>query len=544
MKWITRKNYLDKLEKLKGSPDIKVITGMRRSGKSVLIRQFIEAVKAADSQANILSVDFTRLEFEALRDYRALHAWAKSNYREGVANYLFVDEVQMCEGFENAINSLHAANEFDIYLTGSNAFLLSSDLATLFTGRSMELKVFPFSFAEYRQYFGYDQRLDAAFDAYVRMGGLPGSYVYRTESERMGNLLETYNTIVQRDLVEKYHLGNAAAMQCISEFLMDNIGNLTSANNVCNRLSDRKVESSHVTAGNYICHLCHAFIFDECKRYDLKGGKYLERLNKYYLYDHGLRYAVLGARSLDYGRVYENIVYMELLRRGYVVRVGKLYGKEVDFVATRGSEKVYVQVSDDISSEETLKRELKPLMGIADAYPRMLIARTHHAEADRNGVRLVDLARWLAGDERGQSLASRIRAQVRRALSEGFVSIADAGGRGRVRFDFRANGGRFDIKADDTSFETRWSEAGEASVTAYRDGVEFLGIKDGVAEFPETVDDFESFDFTRQDSVCKIGDIVAFMNREGRFLAVKILDVQSVSRGDSKNRLDIDYRVY
>ena len=283
MRLVERKIYLEKLENLRDTPDIKVITGMRRSGKSVIVQQFINRIKQTEPLANVLFVDFTRLEFEELKDYRRLSSWAEENRREGVRNYLVIDEVQMCEKFEHAINSLHASQNFDIYLTGSNAFLLSSDLATLFTGRAMVIEVFPFSFAEYRLYFGYEQRVDEAFDDYVRKGGLPGSYVYRTETERTENLLETYKTIVQRDLIEKYRLGNAAAMHCIGEFLMDNIGNTTSPNNVSKSLAVKQVEPSHVTTGNYIRHLCHAFIFAECKRYDLKGAKYLESLSKYYL---------------------------------------------------------------------------------------------------------------------------------------------------------------------------------------------------------------------------------------------------------------------
>ena len=527
-----------------GSPDVKVITGMRRSGKSVILQQFIERIKTKDPRANVLFIDFTKLEFEELRDYRRLNAWAEANRKDGVQNYLIIDEVQMCEKFEHAINSLHATKGFDIYLTGSNAFLLSSDLATLFTGRTMVVEVFPFSFSEFRQYFGYEQGVDDAFDEYVRRGGLPGSYVYQRETEQTANLAETYNTIVQRDLIDKYRLGNAAAMHCIAEFLMDNIGNITSANNVCSRLSTGKVEPSHVTAGNYIRYLCHAFIFDECKRYDLKGGKYLETLSKYYLYDHGLRFAILGTRALDFGRIYENIVYMELRRRGYKVCVGKLYQKEVDFVAVRGSEKFYIQVSDDISSQETLTRELTPLMKIADAYPKLLIARTRHGETVQNGVRVVDIVRWLAGDEGGRTVAARIRNRVRQTLSRDFRSVADVNGRGRAKFDFLANGGLFTVEAGGDSFVTSWSEAGANSVYAYKDRVELLGVKPGVREFPDSVDAFEEFDFTRRASQCAIGDIAVFMNRAGRFLAVKIVDVQVVSRGADRNRLEFEYRVY
>lgn len=532
------------LMNLIGSPDIKVITGMRRSGKSVIVQQFVDRIKSQDAQANVLLIDFTKLENEELKDYHRLHDWALEHCKRGVPNYLVIDEVQMCPNFEHAINSLHASGDFDIYLTGSNAFLLSSDLATLFTGRSMKVEIFPFGFSEYRRYFGYEQQLDEAFDAYVVRGGLPGSYVYREERDRIANLVETYTTIVQRDLIDKYRLGNAAAMQCIAEFLMDNIGNVTSPNNVCKSLSAKNVEPSHVTAGNYIRHLCNAYIFDECRRFDLKGGKYLETLCKYYLHDHGLRFAVLGKRFLDYGHVYENIVYVELRRRGYEVYVGKLYEKEVDFVATKGGEKLYIQVSDDISSENTLARELEPLSKIADSYSKLLIARTHHEKMDRGGIGIVDIVRWLVGNEDARSVAARIRSRVRQTLAKDFKSIADVRGGGSARFDFRANDGRFTIEGAGCAFETIWSQAGADTAYAYKDGVELLGSKAGCSDLPLSLEEIESFDFTRRASIVGVGDVVVFMNQEGRFLAVKITGIHSASQDNADNFLAIDYRIY
>lgn len=535
---------MDKLEGLKGSPDIKVITGMRRSGKSVIVRQFMERLIAESPKNNIAFVDFTQLDFEELKDYRKLNAWVEARQKVGYRNYLFIDEVQLCEDFEKTINSLHSKGVFDIYLTGSNAFLQSSDLATLFTGRCMEVKVYPFSFAEFRRYFGYERNKDDAFDDYVIKGGLSGSYVYPNEAERVDNLVETYTTIVERDLIERLRLTNATAMQCIAEYLMDNIGNITSPSSVCTKLASTKVETSHVTTGNYIRALCDAFVFSKCKRYDLKGKKYLETLNKFYLLDHGLRYAMLGRRTMDYGHVYENIVYVELLRRGYEVSIGKLYAKEVDFVATRGSEKLYIQVSDDVSNPETLHRELEPLSAINDAYPRLLIARTRHDETDHAGVKIVDIVRWLAGDESGASVAARIRNRVKKSLENDFRSESDAFGRGTASFDFLANGGKFTIEGLGASFLTEWSAVGADSVHAYKDGVELLGVGDSVNDFPESAEAFERFDFTRRSSVCRKGDVVVFMNKDGRFLAVKILDVKDNSRGAGENRLELAYKVY
>ena len=395
MKWIDRPQYLQRLLGLQNTPDIKIITGIRRCGKSCLLRAFRQQIQQQDPNANILSLDFTDLDWEELKDYRALHRYEKEHVKEGTANYLLIDEVQLCPHFELAINSLHAAGQFDIYLTGSNAFLLSGDLATLFTGRYIEIPVFPFSFAEYCRYFEEKTDMQAAFDDYALQGGLAGSYAYRSEQDRVAYIQEVYRTIVTQDLVQKYRLPDTAMLEHLSEYLMDNISNLTSPNRVSDTLTANKITTNHVTVGRYIKYLCNAFVFYDTKRYDIKGRRYLETADKYYLCDTGIRYAVLGHRNLDYGRLYENIVNIELRRRGYDVYVGKLYQKEVDFVALRGSEKLYIQVSDDISRSATFEREVSPLLAIKDAYPKMILARTRHPVYDYEGIAIWDLSQWL-----------------------------------------------------------------------------------------------------------------------------------------------------
>ena len=395
MKWIDRPQYLQRLLGLQNTPDIKIITGIRRCGKSCLLRAFRQQIQQQDPNANILSLDFTDLDWEELKDYRALHRYAKEHVKEGTANSLLIDEVQLCPHFELAINSLHAAGQFDIYLTGSNAFLLSGDLATLFTGRYIEIPVFPFSFAEYCRYFEEKTDMQAAFDDYALQGGLAGSYAYRSEQDRVAYIQEVYRTIVTQDLVQKYRLPDTAMLEHLSEYLMDNISNLTSPNRVSDTLTANKITTNHVTVGRYIKYLCNAFVFYDTKRYDIKGRRYLETADKYYLCDTGIRYAVLGHRNLDYGRLYENIVNIELRRRGYDVYVGKLYQKEVDFVALRGSEKLYIQVSDDISRSATFEREVSPLLAIKDAYPKMILARTRHPVYDYEGIAIWDLSQWL-----------------------------------------------------------------------------------------------------------------------------------------------------
>lgn len=398
LKTIERKQYLERIIALNGTPDIKIITGIRRSGKSKLMQAYIEYLKADFDDINIIFIDFMDLAFEGVKEYHALHAYVEEHYEKEKTNYLFVDEVQMCPKFELAINSLYSKGKYDIYITGSNAFLLSADLATLFTGRYIEIHVFPFSFWEYCLYHDDESDREKLFDEYAVKGGLAGSYAYKTEKDRITYIKEVYETIVTRDLTQKYALADTMVLQRLSEFLMDNISNLTSPNKISQLLTANETPTNHVTVGRYIKYLCNAFVFYDVKRYDIRGKKYLENSEKFYLCDTGIRYAILGSRNMDYGRVYENLVCIELFRRGYDVYVGKLYQKKIDFVAQRGSEKIYIQVSDDISGRETFERECLPLLQIRDAYPKMVIARTRHPKYSYEGIEIHDIADWLLAE--------------------------------------------------------------------------------------------------------------------------------------------------
>ena len=393
MKKIIRSQYMDELAQLKNTPDIKVITGIRRSGKSELIKDFIQNIQSNEPLSNIIFINLQDLEYEHLKEYHNLNSYILNHYKESTLNYLIIDEVQLCPNFELVINSLHSKNMFDIYITGSNAFLLSSDLATLFTGRAMEIEVFPFSYKEYLNYYNLDAS-DDAFDQYVSLGGMSGSYVYDNLQKKYAYLSDIYKTIILRDLITKYKIRDIELLEKLSDFMIDNIGNLSSTNNISNEL--KSLSPSHNTVSNYILYLCNAFLFYKARRYDLKGRKYLKTTEKYYLVDHSFKYALLGSRNMDYGRTYENIIYIELLRRGYDVYIGKLYEKEIDFVATRQHEKLYIQVSDDISKESTLTREVTPLLSIKDAYPKIIIARTKHPMYQYEGVQIYDISDWLS----------------------------------------------------------------------------------------------------------------------------------------------------
>lgn len=396
MKIIKREEYLNKLINVIRTPDIKVITGIRRSGKSKLLEEFKKYITQTDKESNIIHINYNLPKFEKIKTYDTLLQYVEDSYKENVNNYLLIDEVQMCKEFEKAINGFHAEEKFDIYITSSNAFLMSSDLATLFTGRTFKIEVYPFSFKEYLEYYKYSD-IQEAFDRYVREGGMSGSYLYQTQEEKYQYIKDIWGTLVIRDIKQKYKIKNTDLIQNLTDYLMDNISNTTSVNNITKVLNANNVSITDKTINNYIEYLCSAFAFYKIKRFDIKGKKYLSTQNKYYLADHSFRYATLGTNNMDYGRVYENIVAIELLRRGYEVYIGTLYQKEVDFVAKKQGEQIYIQVSDDISNEKTFKREVDSLLKIQDAYPKVVIARTKHENYQYEGVQIIDIANWLSG---------------------------------------------------------------------------------------------------------------------------------------------------
>ena len=394
MKLIKREFYLNKLIDVIGTPDIKVITGIRRSGKSKLLESFKEYIMNNVKAYNIIHINFNLPKFENLKEYHKLYEYISENYLKGKHNFVLVDEVQMCKEFEKIINGIHAEEKYDIYITGSNAFLLSSDLATLFTGRTFSFEIYPFSFKEYLQYYKYKD-IQEAFDNYVKEGGMSGSYVYKTQIDKYKYIEDVFNTLILRDIKQKYNIRNIDILNNLSNYLIDNISNLTSSNNITNYLNSNKIEITDKTIKNYIDYLCNSFAFYKIKRYDIKGKKYLSTQDKYYLADHSIKYATLGTSNMDYGRTYENIVAIELLRRGYELYVGTLYKKEIDFIAQKRNEKIYIQVADNIDYQDTLNREAEPILQIKDAYPKIIIARTKHENYQYEGIQIYDIANWL-----------------------------------------------------------------------------------------------------------------------------------------------------
>ncbi|WP_036594650.1 ATP-binding protein [Oribacterium asaccharolyticum] len=395
MKIIERSTYLKRLIRLQGTPDIKIITGLRRSGKSELLRSYMQWLRKNVKSLNIIYIDFADLKYEGLKSYKSLYDYIEEAYQTETLNVVMVDEVQFCKQFELAINSLYNSRKYDIYLTGSNAFLLSSDLSTLFTGRFIEIPIFPFSLSEYCTYYDFKRTDTQILQNYLVEGGLAGAYIYRDKEDQVSYIKDVYQSVIKRDLLDKYGIKEEALLDSLTDYLMDNVSNLTSASKISTFFKQNGYETNHITIGNYLKYLCSAYMFYKVKRYDIRGKKYLETSDKYYLSDLGFRYAILGSRNMDYGRAYENLVALELMRRGYDIYVGKLYQKEIDFVAMKQSEKIYIQVSDNISEQITLARELAPLKSIKDSYPKILIANTGHEEYDIDGIKILNLSDWM-----------------------------------------------------------------------------------------------------------------------------------------------------
>lgn len=394
MKIINRDMYLNTMIRVMNTPDIKVITGVRRSGKSKLLELLKKYIEKNIDNSNIIHINYNLKKFDNLLIGNKLYNYIDDNFDESKENYVLIDEIQKCNGFEDVINSIHAEEKYHIYITGSNAFLLSSDLATLFTGRTFEIKIYPFSFEEYMKYFNYDNHY-LAFNTFIQDGGMSGSYLYEELVDKNNYLSDIYNTLILRDIVQNYNIKNEDLLKKLSDYLLDNVSNLTSSTKIENLLKSTNQTADHKTIAKYIEYLCNAYAFYKVRRYDIKGKKYLNTQDKYYLVDTSFRRAILGKKNEDYGRILENIVAIELLRRGYEIYVGTLYEKEVDFVAMKNEEQIYIQVTDNLESENILKREITPLLNIRDGYKKIIIAKLNHEGYVKEGIEIIDIADWL-----------------------------------------------------------------------------------------------------------------------------------------------------
>lgn len=386
--------YLNTMIRVIDTPDIKVITGVRRSGKSKLLELLKKYIEKNIDNSNIIHINYNLKKFDNLLIGDKLYNYIDGNFDESKENYVLIDEIQKCNGFEDVINSIHAEEKYHIYITGSNAFLLSSDLATLFTGRTFEIKIYPFSFEEYMKYFNYDNQY-LAFNTFMQDGGMSGSYLYKELVDKNNYLSDIYNTLILRDIVQKYNIKNEDLLKKLSDYLLDNVSNLTSSTKIENLLKSSNQTADHKTIAKYIEYLCNAYAFYKVRRYDIKGKKYLNTQDKYYLVDTSFRRAILGRKNEDYGRILENIVAIELLRRGYEIYVGNLYEKEVDFVAMKNDEQIYIQVTDNLESEKVLNREITPLLNIRDGYKKIIIAKLNHEGYIKEGIEIIDIADWL-----------------------------------------------------------------------------------------------------------------------------------------------------
>lgn len=395
--------YLDKITPFIGKPVIKVITGMRRVGKSYLLRQLIEQLSQIGvAEKQILYIDKESLDFEYIRTYQDLNQFVVENLGDQ-PGYLLVDEVQEIEGWERALASLAKREDVDIYITGSNAQLFSAELATLLSGRYVEFPLYALSFAEFRQFRGADRGdVVGDFADYLRFGSLPAIHHFGLEEEIVYDYIGSiYNTVLLKDVVKRHHIRNVPLLENIARYVFDNIGNVFSAKKVADFLKTQRLRVGVETVQNYLGYFQEALLVHKVPRYDLKGKRLLEIHEKYYLGDIGMRHALLGYREADISGLLENIVFLELKRRGYRVQIGKLGTREVDFVATRAGEKLYVQVTYLLATPETVEREFGVLRDIPDNYPKLVLSMDSVFGQDYEGIRRLNLIDFLVGDENG-----------------------------------------------------------------------------------------------------------------------------------------------
>ena len=396
--------YLKQLTSFKDKPLVKVITGIRRCGKSTLLSLFENyLLHSGIPQAQIIRLNFESFEFDQITGYRELYSYIKNNIKDpALKHYILLDEVQQVQEWEKAINALTVDANTDIYITGSNAYLLSSEIATLLSGRYVEIKMLPLSFKEYINFTSDNTRTpEELFDEYLRYGGLPTIGSLLDTPETIGPFLEgVYNTVLIKDVMQRNNIRDASLLESILKFISANIGNTISSKKISAYLTSNGRKTTSETIDNYLKMLENAFIIYKVNRYDLKGKMHLKTLEKYYIVDIGIRNQLIGLRNTDYGHVLENIVYLELLRRGYKVNIGKIGELEIDFIATKPEEKIYFQVSATIQEESTRQRELKSLQAIPDNYLKYILTTDRSIFQDYSGIKIINIISFLLGESK------------------------------------------------------------------------------------------------------------------------------------------------
>lgn len=394
---IERKKYMSLLEKWRDKKVIKVVTGVRRCGKSSLLRMFRE--KLSDNgveERQILEFNFEDLSNEPFLDYHVLYSHIRKNMCGDRMNYIFFDEIQMVENFQKVVDSLFLLDNVDLYVTGSNAYLLSGEIATLLTGRYVEIKLFPFSFAEYIEALPEGMPHDTAYRHFSEKGGFPYTVQIANDDEMLREYLTgLYNTIVLKDVVARRKITDVMMLESIVRFLADNIGNLSVIKRISDAMTSQGRKVSVHTVENYISALSDSYIFYPVYRYDAKGKQLLKTGQKYYLVDTGLRNIINGTKGGDLGHILENIVFLELARRGGEIYVGKVDNAEIDFIVIKGEAREYYQISLSVRDENTMQRELAPLQAIQDYYPKYLLTLDNDPVVLHNGIKQMYVIDWL-----------------------------------------------------------------------------------------------------------------------------------------------------
>lgn len=396
---IERKEYLNKLITWKDKQLIKIVTGVRRCGKSVLLKMYQDYLKNNGvKESQIVTINFEDLDYEELTNYKKLDNYLKEKLIPNKMTYIFLDEIQNVDQFPKVLDSFYIKDNVDIYVTGSNAHMLSSEIATMISGRYIQIEMLPLSFKEYMESTGNMNDRGIKYTEYLQNSSFPYALQLKNQPDEIRDYLEgIYNTIVVKDIVHRKNITDTMMLKNILKFVFDNIGNPLSSKKVSDTMTSlgRKINSR--TVEKYLEAFSESYIIYPAKRYNIKGKEYLKSLEKYYIVDIGMRYMLLGSKMMDTGHILENVVYLELLRRGYDVYVGKIDNYEVNFVAQNHKGTIYYQVALIVRDEKTLQRELRPLQAIRDHYPKVILTMDEDPEIQYDGIRRINARDWLLG---------------------------------------------------------------------------------------------------------------------------------------------------